>query len=295
MSISTLFTKFFENGRRVDDLSVWLGKNLYPVSSLTAWQRGFPSDYSYQSFTIPKRNGHGTRTIHAPNPLLKKLQRHLYCVLLRGLKTHPSCCGFLPRKSILNAALPHVKAGVLINMDLKDYFASTKERSVYQMWRRLGWGRSASKILTRMCCLQGNLPTGAPTSPMLSNVLNYRLDYRLSALCHKKGGHYTRYADDLSFSFPTLRGREKLILKQIANIIKDSGYQIQKNKRVRIQRSHQRQTVTGLVVNTRVNLPRTMRRTIRAMKYRAQTGQLNKEQLRRLEGFLALQKMLSKV
>jgi RNA-directed DNA polymerase len=163
------------------------------------------------------------------------------------------------------------------------------------------------------------LPPGAPTSPRLSNLVNYRMDCRLAGLAKgsKKGqeayyrnprtGHqvlekipadgiatYTRYADDLTFSFPgedpNPIHRVIFFVKQIA---KDEGYEVHMKKKLQIRRRHDRQQVTGLVVNDRVNLPRSVRRRLRAVEHHHRTGRPATLTPTQLAGWKALQSMIA--
>jgi hypothetical protein len=256
----------FEGGKTLTDLKKWVG--IIDSVSLDEWKNKVPDGFSYISFSIPKKHG-GYRDINAPNDKLKKLQTRIYWCILKHLKPHSSCCGFMPGKSIVDAARPHVSKAVVLNLDLKDFFPSTKESRVHSYFRHIGWGRTAAKVLSRICCDQGALPIGAPTSPALSNLVNFKLDSRLSGLAKRYHADYTRYADDITFSFTKFENRHKRIIKYIQGILNSEGYQIQYKKKIRIQRAHQRQTVVGLVVNKKVNLPRTLRRKIRAIEHQA--------------------------
>ena len=84
------------------------------------------------------------------------------------------------------------------------------------------------------------------------------------------------------------------MLGSIRGIIESEGFQIQMKKKVRVQRAHQRQTATGLVVNREVNLPREVRRRIRAMRHRDRLGQLPARDKARLRGWEALAGMVER-
>jgi retron-type reverse transcriptase len=136
--------------------------------------------------------------------------------------------------------------------------------------------------MTALCCRKDRLPQGAPTSPILSNLVNYRMDARLAGLASRSKATYSRYADDIIFSFAEdnrrfIRG----VIRRIRTILFESGYQINQPK-LRIMRQNNRQTVTGLVVNQKVQLPRKTRRWLRAVEHHLQQGReasLTREQL----------------
>lgn len=276
----------------IHDLSEWLE---LPVPALKAWLNGITIEYKYENFKIPKKSGRGRREINAPNHSLKVLQRSVYHKLLKRLHLHQAATAYIPGKSIFDNALPHVRQEVVINIDLKDFFGSVSSDKVYRYWHLLGWDVETSIILKNICCYKGSLPQGSPTSPALSNLCNQLLDARLEGLARRNKGQYTRYSDDLTFSFSNPYIHRRGILEQIHQILDSEGYKIQEKKRIRIQRSHQRQTTTGLVVNDKVNLPKEMRKRIRAMRHHLSRGTLSERDIQRLAGYESLLKMISKV
>ena len=244
----------------------------------------------YREFSVPKRTG-GTRRILAPDDEFKELQRRILRRLLARLRAHPAVHGFERGRSIVTNALAHQGQEVVVRFDLVDFFGSTSDERVQRYFRRIGWNRQAAKILTRLCTHEGGLPQGAPTSPRLSNLVNYRLDARLAGMANALGGVYTRYADDITLSFPKQAPKESWMARSgkpapfrlascpnkiaflrafVRRVAGEEGYRVHRRRKQSVRRCHHRQTVTGLVVNARVNLPRTTRRWLRAVEHRAQ-------------------------
>jgi len=312
-------------GRTPEELARWLE---VPLAELTPWSKGprAGSEFAYRRFTIPKRRG-GERTIDAPGDALKLLQRRVLRRLLNPLRPHPAATGFVRGRSIVDNARPHAERAVVINLDLADFFPGIDRTRVHEMFVAHGWSDDSAAILTSICTHEGTLPQGGPTSPAISNLVCRKLDTRLAALAEAcgptampdgrgqgtfrrepgPGGAYTRYADDLTFSFPSWGNRRsgngpgsdsaplavsRAALHVIVEAIREEGFRIQWKKKVRVQRAHQRQTVTGLVVNQQVNLPRATRRRIRAMRHRRRLGQLGAAEQRQLQGWEALQAMV---
>ena len=149
---------------------------------------------------MTKRSG-GKRRILAPSRSLKDRQRRIHKRLLRKLPAHPSAIGFERGQSVVTHARRHAARAVVIRMDVRDFFDSTSSHRVYEYFRRIGWNRSASRWLTEACTYDGQLPQGAPTSPRLSSLVNFAMDARLAGLAKSNGATYSRYADDLTFSF----------------------------------------------------------------------------------------------
>ena len=315
MGLFKSLSRILHRQRTVADLAKWLD---LPVAELREWLSTAPTwarGYEYASFSIPKRRG-GSRTIEAPNDRLKALQRRILHRLLNPLPMHPAATGFVRGRSIVDNARPHVGRGVVINLDLADFFPSIAAERVVAAFRGLGWDADAAAILSRICTNEGHLPQGAPTSPAISNLVCRRLDERLARLVSQFDGHYTRYADDITVSLPGLgrnkrlrpksKGKPKLVkpdrpkspsrslLTTIRRIVEEEGFRIEMKKKVRVQRSHQRQTATGLVVNRGIHLPRATRRRIRAMQHRERAGQLDNVGQKRLRGWEALLDMLER-
>ena len=246
----------------------------------------------YRQHTISKKRG-GTRTLHVPEPSLKAMQRLIHRRLLRKLRTHPAATGFEPGCSIAHNAGRHTGQAVVIKLDVIDFFPSTTAGRVEQYFRRVGWDKDTAALLSKLTNHEGGLPQGAPTSPRLSNLVNFALDSRIIRYVSRLHGTYTRYADDITISFPEDHPRRvRGTIQYIRNICKAHGYTIHTRHKLRILRQHQQQRVNGLVVNDRVNLPRKKRRWLRAVEHRLQTtgeASLTEEQL---AGWRAFQHMI---
>jgi retron-type reverse transcriptase len=296
-------TGLLDRGRNPAKLAEWLGLRLEEIED---WAEGKPPEprgreYYYTRFTIPKRDGR-QREIDAPSEALKALQRRVLLRLLNPLPMPKEVTGFVRGRSVVDNAAPHAGRDVVINLDLQDFFPRIKAEQVRQCFLKRGWSQASANILTNICTHEGHLPQGAPTSPALSNLVARRMDTRLARLAARCGGSYTRYADDLTFSFPLLMHSVRTtpgnarapIISLVRLIIEEEGFSIQWKKRVRIQRAHQRQTATGLVVNARVNLPREFRRRIRAAEHHERLGKLGPKEKARLRGWQAWQSMVAR-
>ncbi|MEM6393498.1 MAG: reverse transcriptase family protein [Planctomycetota bacterium] len=275
----------FGAGRSIDELAEALD---LPAHQLRTTPTG------YRTFTIPKRRG-GQRQLASPAPDLKRLQRTILRRLLRKLRVHPAATGFEPGLSIAHNAAFHAGQAVVIKLDLKDFFPSTTADRVNHYFRRIGWDAEAAALLTQLTTHDGGLPQGAPTSPRLANLVNHVLDAQIERYVTKHHGTYTRYADDITISYPEdwpkyVRGT----IQKVRSIAKAHGYTVHTRGKLRVLRQHQQQRVTGLVVNDRVNLARQKRRWLRAVEHRLRTtgeASLTREQL---DGWNALQAMIAR-
>jgi retron-type reverse transcriptase len=229
----------------------------------------------YTMFTISKRRG-GKRTIKAPKEELKAIQRRLGDFLQDKVEFRQPAHGFVRERSIATNAALHVHHRAVFNLDLKDFFPTINFGRVRGLFMADPFKASpaVATILAQICCHEGSLPQGAPTSPVISNMICSRLDAQLQRLAKNLGCVYTRYADDLTFSkrkgaFPKELAIEDVfdeiaVGKKLRAIIEQNGFQIHPDK-VHLYRNTHRQTVTGLTVNSRVNVPRKYIREIRAI------------------------------
>jgi RNA-directed DNA polymerase len=243
---------------------------------------------TYRRVPVPKRSG-GTRELLVPDDATKALQRRLLRRLLARIPVHPAAHGFERRRSIVSNAAPHTGRAVVVRMDVIEFFGTTSARRVRRLFRVLGWDADTAELLTRLTTHDGGLPTGAPTSPRLANLVNVLLDARLAGLAEALGARYTRYADDLTFSFERDDHAALAdLLGATRRIARGHGYRLHVERKLQIRRRHHRQTVTGLVVNERVALPRQRRRWLRAVEHRiysSREASLTREQLAGWQAF----------
>lgn len=200
-------------------------------------------------------------------PVLKAIDS----VLLRHFEMPTPCCAFLRGKSIIDNAKPHIGAATLLKFDICDFFPSITLKRLVYLFRYFGYGPNVSKYLGYICTNPQNvLPQGAPTSPMLSNIVAVRLDSRISGFCKKYSKElslaYTRYADDITVSSSKRLSKNKImfITKVINTIIVSEGFfpNIQKFK---CFHTGQKMLVTGINVNDS-NLLHVDKRKIREME-----------------------------
>lgn len=230
----------------------------------------------YRTFTIPKKSG-GTRTVSAPPKNLGILQAKLAYVLQRVYRRKPAAQGFLLGRDTLTNAQKHIGRRFVLNVDLKDFFPSIHFGRVAGMFRGAPYlvDDIAALVLAQICCDDaGILPQGAPSSPMVSNMVCGPLDTTLQQLAKRFRCTYSRYADDITFSttqrvFPlhlAIRNSDGSVTagSVLLGAIQDHGFELNP-KKTRLSRRNERQVVTGLTVNEFPNVPRKYVREIRAM------------------------------
>ncbi len=226
---------------------------------------------SYKTFSIRKKTG-GERIINAPTSSLKILQRKLAYVLSMNYIPKPSVYGFCLNKNIKKNANRHFNKKNVFNIDLDNFFPTIHIGRVIGMFssKPFSLPREVAITLAQICCYEGKLPQGAPTSPIVSNIICRKLDGQLQSLAKEFRCTYTRYADDITFSttyksFPfEIVGEKYEPGLELMGAIKQNGFNINE-KKTRLQNKINRQEVTGLIVNEFVNVKRDYINNIRAI------------------------------
>jgi RNA-directed DNA polymerase len=274
---------FDGKGLGIDDLARRRGMGPRELRSFTP---------TYREARIPKRSG-GTRRLLVPDDRTKALQRRILRRLLGRLRAHPAATGFEVGKSIVSNAFPHVGRAVVVKLDVVDFFPATAAHRLDNYFRRIGWDADAAALLVKLTTHENGLPQGAPTSPRLSNLVNFHIDSQFSALAARRRGSYTRYADDITFSFEKDRPRRvRGVVQKARKILAANGYLMHVRRKLSVRRAHQRQAVTGLVVNAKVALPRERRRWLRAVRHRMATGKAATITPAQLQGWEAFERMV---
>lgn len=234
-----------------------------------------PEADHYSTFEIPKNLG-GTRVICAPVTTLKIIQRKLNQVLQSVYRPHKAAHSYIHKRNILTNAKEHSQSELIFNIDLKDFFPSINPGRVMGLFMHPPYNCKpvVASTLAKICCFNNALPQGAPSSPVISNMIAAKMDRQLSKLARKYDCSYTRYADDITFStlddsFPIeilkydSKGKME-VGDELRNIIYGNGFYINPDK-VRLRNKCERQIVTGLVTNVFPNVRREYVRKIRAM------------------------------
>ncbi|MBR3885052.1 MAG: trypsin-like peptidase domain-containing protein [Clostridia bacterium] len=230
----------------------------------------------YTKFSIPKKNG-GAREILAPSPIIKSLQLKIKAYIEGKYFPHTCAKGFKKGCCNVDNAKMHVKRNWCLNLDLKDFFPSINFGRVYGllMSEPFNANKKIAVALAHILCYDNELPQGAPSSPLISNLIAYSLDNKLLALAKEYHCNYSRYADDISFSSNSTHMPKQLVVfddlihewiigDDLQNTIESCGFSINHGK-TRLLKKNQRQEVTGIIVNSKLNLNRKYYREIRSI------------------------------
>lgn len=274
------------------------------------YQREVAHKSHYTRFEIPKRSG-GMRAIWAPLPKLKEVQHWILHEILDRLVVHGSAHGFISGRSIATNAAEHTNSQLIVKIDIADFFPSISWKRVKGVFRKAGYPEQIATLLALLCTESPReiveqdgkavyvaladrcLPQGAPTSPALTNALCLRLDRRLTGFAQKAGWRYTRYADDLTFSFPANSQAQPEIsrlLGTLKRVLGEEGFELNA-KKTRVIRTGDVQEVTGLVVNGEQapRVSRELKRQMRAAVHNLKQGKAlpDGESIQRLRGYAA--------
>ncbi len=238
-----------------------------PVSTLIYYVYRLQKEKQYKEFHIPKRNGK-VRTINAPASNLKILQQKLNKTLQLVYVARNCSFAYTKNSSSIKNARAHVRSKVLVKIDLMDFFDQIhfgRIRGVFMAPFPFNFNKSVASTLSNICVYNSRLPQGAPTSPIISNMICWAIDRDLQRFCKKLHCVYTRYADDI-----TISTTESWELPEDIAVFKNGSYEpgeklkyyLDKHKFVinqekfRVLKPNNRQLVTGLVTNEFANVKR---------------------------------------
>lgn len=238
----------------------------------------------YKKIEIPKKRG-GVREVYVPNVVIKNIQKKILTELEKNYKPRGCAFAYIKGKNIKQHAEKHQQKRWILRIDLQDFFSSIHFGRVRGIFKYLGCNDKISTYLAQLCCYDGKLPQGASTSPILSNLIVMKMDGQLSNLAKENLCFYTRYCDDIYFST-----NRKMFPKNIAffdvfssnkfcqvgndlkEIITKNDFIINDTK-VYLANKSNRQFVTGLVVNEKVNINRKFIRNIRPIINKLKTDE----------------------
>lgn len=228
---------------------------------------------AYVDFTIPKKSG-GQRKISAPVKPLKSIQTAINILLQSIFVPDEHATGFVLEKSVKDNAMIHVGQTCIFNTDLENFFPSITKLMVRRaLHRELGdrlQSNEVINIICRICTVPDSsgievLPQGAPTSPVLSNIVLRSLDKDMSKLAERMGCKYSRYADDITFSHSkSIRKMSPFWQSRIYNIIAKYGLKVNE-KKTKTYVPGTRQEVTGVVVSDKINVLRSYIKQLRVL------------------------------
>lgn len=221
-------------------------------------------EWLYKEFKINKRRN-GLREICAPKKDLRIVQQQFNTILSDDYSANETTHGFVRGRNVVSNAIQHIGKKIILNLDIKNFFDSIPTSKIKDLFTseqfniKEEWASSLADIFT----YKNRLPQGAPTSPILSNMVCKNLDEKLSEFAQKNNYTYTRYADDLTFS-TNKNEITKEEIRTIREIVNEEGLTVNEDK-IKIKRQSTHQEVTGLTVNKKLNVRRSYLKNVRAV------------------------------
>ncbi|MBL8656854.1 MAG: retron St85 family RNA-directed DNA polymerase [Altererythrobacter sp.] len=252
----------------------------------------------YKTYAIKKRNGIDRRIISQPARELKLLQRTLIDAVLKNLPVHRSATAYRTGMSIIDNVRPHINSGAILKLDFSDFFPSLRESDWREYCVRNEIFRSEEDIEVSGLVLfkkerqrrELRLSIGAPSSPIVSNILMFDIDSEIESKIVSEEVVYTRYADDMTFS-ARRTGFLNKVEKNVREILRGSQslrLQLNDDKTVYATKKYKRQ-VTGLIItnDATVSVGRERKRNLMAAIHAALSGKLSGDQVRETLGMVS--------
>lgn len=291
--------KIIENATLAIDRIWSVNPQLFPLLTLNHLSVATDVEYGYLRSVVARKAGRyrqfrmlkrvpgrrNFRVISIPEKPLMRCQKWIADNILRHVRPHRDSHAYHPKSNPIFAARRHVDAVWLIKVDIQDFFHAITEYPVYRVFRSQGYTPLLSFELARICTMptlgvprsrsyvieaydagfQSCLPQGAPTSPMISNLVMREIDAQLASLAKSLNMRFTRYADDIVFSCADKRDRAAVAQAKakIVKLLNRAGFRPNRRKTV-VRGPGDRKIVLGMLVDgPRVRLPKDFKDALR--------------------------------
>jgi retron-type reverse transcriptase len=233
----------------------------FPAKTLYALSNNI--EKHYRTVLIPKSDG-SKRKLSVPDLILKRVQRAIADTILTQYPVSRYAKAYKYGSNVQQNARPHVGKKKLLKLDIEGFFdhilySRVKETVFFEE----KFAPSIRTLLTMLCYYKESLPQGAPTSPAITNIIMYDFDETVGAFCRERGIAYTRYCDDMTFS-------GEFDEREIIAFVKGELYKLGlflKTRKTAVIPATKRQTVTGIVVNEKINVTKEYKKKIRQEIY----------------------------
>ena len=217
----------------------------------------------YHNVFIPKSDG-SQRKLSVPDLILKKVQRSIVDNILVYYPVSKYAKAYTMGSSVQKNAQQHVGKRKILKLDIEGFFDHIMYSKVKDIvFYKEKYSEPIRILLTMLCYYKDSLPQGAPTSPAITNIIMYDFDERIGSFCNEKHISYTRYCDDMTFSGDF---DEMEMIALVRTELNKLGLFL-KNRKTAVVPAAKRQTVTGIVVNEKLNLTKSYKKEIRQEVY----------------------------
>ena len=213
----------------------------------------------YHNVLIPKRDG-SKRKLSVPDLILKSVQKSIAENILSQYPISSYAKAYKVGSNVQRNAQPHVGKKKILKLDIEGFF----DHILYSQVKNIvfceeKFAEPIRVLLTMLCYYKESLPQGAPTSPAITNIIMYDFDEAVGAFCSEKKIAYTRYCDDMTFSGDFDEGE---VITFVKGELCKLGLFL-KNRKTAVIPASKRQTVTGIVVNEKLNITKDYKKKIR--------------------------------
>ena len=217
----------------------------------------------YHNVLIPKRDG-SKRKLSVPDLILKRVQKSIADNILVQYPVSNYAKAYKIGGSVQHNAQPHVGKKKILKLDIEGFF----DHILYSQVKNIvfceeKFAEPIRVLLTMLCYYKESLPQGAPTSPAITNIIMYDFDEAVGTFCNDRGISYTRYCDDMTFSGDF---DEREVIAFVKGELCKLGLFL-KNRKTAVVPASKRQTVTGIVVNEKLNITKEYKKNIRQEMY----------------------------
>jgi len=189
------------------------------------------------------------RDLIVPEYLLKSRQQRI-AQLLNKISLPDYVFGSVKDKSNIKNALEHLNHKYFLTIDLKDFFTNINNKQVFKMLIENNFSADVSSVLTKSTTYKYSLPQGAPSSPVIANLVFLDTARKLKSIAERNDLIFTTFLDDLSFSG---NHNFKQIVPDILQLLKTNGF-FPSHKKIHFRKNYCE--VTGLFVNgDKLDLP----------------------------------------
>lgn len=210
------------------------------------------------------------RWIDNPTGPLKTIQSRVHERILSPLLLPEHLLGGVRGKSILDNAQLHLGARCLVTIDIKNFYPSitpSQVRNVFQ--NTLNCSTSVALLLTGLTTCRRRLPQGAPTSPLLANLVLGSFDSEIRSVCQEHGIRYSSWVDDLAFSGDS---PARVIGPVVATLMR-AGFRVS-HRKINRMGSRDRKILNKLVLGRFVTVKKQYRAWIRAGIHNLRCGRV---------------------
>ncbi len=217
----------------------------------------------YHNVSVPKKDG-TERKLSVPDELLKRIQKSIAEKILINEEISPYATAYRVCASPVVNAKAHLGKRCILKLDINHFFDSIIFPAVKnKVFPKEKYSEANRILLTALCIYEDSVPQGAPTSPVISNIILREFDFYIGSWCSERGITYTRYCDDMTFSGEF---EAKEVIKEVEDALKKEGFFLNRKKTTFIKNG-QRKEVTGIVVNEKLSVSKDYRRKIRSEVY----------------------------